>query len=302
MATKPYSPACSGKGRASPQITKAVVKSDPTSRPEIAPARVARRQTDAVFASDDHIVTACVDGNLRVWNAETGQLTSTLRGHTGSVWDFVTTANQSPYVGLGLAGDTTLWRRWGPHKGARWEARYNYGYDLDDGGTLTSNVELDARAYVPLSQRNELAFRFWAGYANGNQPWVYSFGGLDTLRGFPTRSLSGNRTTFANIEWRFPLVDRMDLAFLRLGGIRGRLFFDIGAAWWELDGVKFNMFGEPGFNFIEDGRLVDGVSSYGFGLDVNLFGLPMHWDWVKIWNLKETLQDTQVQFWIGARF
>jgi len=216
--------------------------------------------------------------------------------------DFVTTASQSPYVGLGLAGDTTLWRRWGPHKGARWEARYYYGYDLDDGGTLTSNVEIDARAYVPLSQRNELAFRFWAGYANGNQPWVYSFGGLDTLRGFPTRSLSGNRTTFANIEWRFPLVDRMDLAFLRLGRIRGRVFFDIGAAWWELDGVKFNMFGQPGFEFIEDGRLVDGVSSYGFGLDVNLFGLPMHWDWVKIWNLKETLQDTQVQFWIGARF
>jgi hypothetical protein len=52
-----------------------------------------------------------------------------------------------------------------------------------------------------------------------------------------------------------------------------------------------------------DGTLVDGVSSYGFGLDLNAFGLPMHWDWIKIWNFDTSLSDGwQTTFWIGIRF
>jgi outer membrane protein assembly factor BamA len=206
-------------------------------------------------------------------------------------------------VGVGATGDTTFWKRYGPHKGSRWEGRLYYAYDTDNGGALTKNVALDARAYVPTSQRSELAFRGWLGWADGNQPWIYTFGGLDTLRGYPTYSLSGNRTFFVNMEWRFPLVDRMDLAFLRIGGLRGRIFLDVGAAWYnDGDGNEWNMFGEPGFTFMEDGILQDGVSSYGFGIDVNLFGLPMHWDWTKIWNFDEALTGWQTDFWIGVRF
>jgi Tol biopolymer transport system component len=211
--------------------------------------------------------------------------------------------NQSPYVGVGAAGDTTFWKRWGPHKGTRWETRLYYAYDTDAGGALTKNIEFDGRAYVPLSQRNELAFRLWVGMADGNQPWIYAFGGLDTMRGYPTRSLSGNRTWFTNIEWRFPLLDRADFAFLRLGGIRGRLFLDVGAAWFQdADGDRFNSFGEPGFTFWEDRTLVDGVSSYGFGIDLLLFGLPLHWDWIKIWDFDEALTGWRTDFWIGTRF
>jgi hypothetical protein len=215
----------------------------------------------------------------------------------------IATQNKAPYVGLGLVGDTSFWRNYGPHKGTRWEGRLYYAYDTDDGGALTQNVELDGRFYVPTSQRSEFAFRVWAGLAEGNQPWIYSFGGLDTMRGYPTYALSGNRTVFTNLEWRFPLIDRLDLAFLRLGGIRGRIFLDIGAAWYvDSEGQEYNMFGEPGFTFMEDGTLVDGVSSYGFGMDVNLFGLPMHWDWTKIWNFDQALTSWRTDFWIGVRF
>ncbi len=221
---------------------------------------------------------------------------------TGQIF-FQTVQNQAPYVGVTFAGDTTFWRRYGPHKGSRWEASYYYAYDLDDGGTLTQNVELDARAYVPTSQRSEFALRGWVGMAEGNQPWIYTFGGLDTMRGFPTYALSGNRTAFVNLEWRFPLIDRMDLAFLRVGGIRGRVFLDVGAAWYvNSAGDKFNQFGQPGFTFYEDGALVDGVSSYGFGVDVYLFGLPLHWDWVKIWDFDRAITDWETTFWIGMRF
>jgi hypothetical protein len=95
----------------------------------------------------------------------------------------------------------------------------------------------------------------------------------------------------------------MDLAFLKLGGIRGRIFLDVGAAWYvDSDGNEFNMFGDSGFKFIEDGVLVDGVSSYGFGIDIHMFGLPLHWDWVKIWNFDEALTGWGTDFWIGVRF
>jgi outer membrane protein assembly factor BamA len=94
----------------------------------------------------------------------------------------------------------------------------------------------------------------------------------------------------------------MDLAFMPLGQIRGRLFFDVGAAWWVIDGQKYNQFFQPGFTFMEGGTLVDGVSSYGVGLDLLLFGLPMHFDWTKIWNFDEQLGDTQFEFWIGVGF
>jgi len=215
----------------------------------------------------------------------------------------VATQNKAPYVGVGAAGDTTFWKNYGAHKGARWEGRLYYAYDTDGGGALTKNVELDGRFYVPTSQRSEFAVRTWVGWADGNQPWIYSFGGLDTMRGFPTYSLSGNRTVFANLEWRFPLIDRMDLAFLRIGGIRGRFFLDVGAAWYvNSDGDEFNAFGRPGFTFIEDGVLQDGVSSYGFGFDLTFFGMPMHFDYVKIWDFDQALTGWSTDFWIGMRF
>ena len=30
--------------------------------------------------------------------------------------------------------------------------------------------------------RSEFAVRLWVGMADGNQPWIYSFGGMDTMR------------------------------------------------------------------------------------------------------------------------
>jgi hypothetical protein len=81
------------------------------------------------------------------------------------------------------------------------------------------------------------------------------------------------------------------------------VFLDVGAAWYENQaGNRFNQFGEAGFDFWQDGALFDGVSSYGFGLDVNLFGLPMHWDWVKIWDFDTSLTGWETTFWVGVRF
>lgn len=222
--------------------------------------------------------------------------------------------DQAPFATLGLVGDTTLWRSYGPHAGSRWEIQGLYASDTDRGGALTKQIEVDARKYFPLSYRNELATRLYLAMADGNNPSLFYFGGFDTVRGFRTNSLAGNRAAFFNFEWRFPLSDNLNLAFLPLGDVRGRFFVDIGAAWYDINGQKFNTFGEPGFTFVgektlpdgtvvgESGRLTDGVASYGFGFSIIAFGLPMHWDFVQRWDLKDEIGDTQVDFWIGYKF
>ena len=216
---------------------------------------------------------------------------------------FPSVTDRGPFVRAGLAGDTTVWNNYGPHKGTRWEVSGLYVHDIDDGGALTQNVEFDGRAYVPLSRRNELAFRLFLGMADGNRPHIYAIGGLDTIRGLPTRAMAGNRVGLFNMEWRFPLVDRLDFSFLSMGGgIRGRVFLDVGAAWYDVNGNEFNYLGQPGFTLVEDGRLVDGVSSYGFGITVFVLGVPMHWDWVQLWDFKNRINDRQVEFWMGVRF
>ncbi|MGE5236409.1 MAG: hypothetical protein ACM3O7_08685 [Acidobacteriota bacterium] len=209
-----------------------------------------------------------------------------------------------PFVETSLIGDTTFWESYGPHAGRRWSlsaANYFEG----GSGTLSRDLRLELRQYVPLSRRNELALRLFAARATGRQPNIYYFGGLDTLRGYDYRSIAGNNAAYLNAEWRFPLIDYLIFPWLRLANLRGRLFVDVGAAYFEQGGQKYTLtpYGwVSGFKFMDGGRLVNGVASYGFGLSVNLFGLPVHWDWAKQWDFKETLGGYQTSFWIGFRY
>ncbi len=209
---------------------------------------------------------------------------------------WVPASNSVPFVEAAFTGDTTLWQSYGPHSGHRFRFSAAYLYDLDNGGKLSQDVRLDARAYLPLSHRNEVAVRLWGGYANGSQPSIFWFGGLDTLRGFEYHSLAGNRAAYLNLEWRFPLIDHLVLPWLYVNNIRGRFFLDVGAAYFDLPWYHQD------FDFMTDGRLVQGVSAYGFGVSMNLFGLPAHWDFAKRWDLKSTLSDRRTTFWIGYRY
>ena len=99
-----------------------------------------------------------------------------------------------------------------------------------------------------------------------------------------------------------PLIDNLSFPFLRIGGVRGRFFTDIGTAWYDTDAGEFNYLGQSGFIFIEDGRLVDGFASYGFGITLRVMGLPLNWDFMRLYDLKTTLTGTESNFWIGVRW
>ena len=209
---------------------------------------------------------------------------------------FVPYEDKIPFLQFGFVGDTTFWRNYGAHAGRRYSFRIFQGFDAEGGGTLSRDYIIDARQYVPLSYRNEIAIRLFAAYADGNQPSIYYFGGFDTLRGYSYSSLAGNRAGYVNLEWRFPLIDYLIMPWLHLTGLRGRVFLDVGGAWYEAPGWP------DYYDFWQDGQLKDGVSSYGVGFSVNLFGLPLHWDFAKRWNFKDTQDETYSAFWIGFRY
>jgi hemolysin activation/secretion protein len=189
--------------------------------------------------------------------------------------------------------DNSVYSQWGPVAGHRFRIGASYAPDLDDSGALVQTVELDARKYVPLTRRSSLAFRLVAYDSDGNSPNGIGIGGIDTVRGFRTNSLIGFRAGYANIEYRFPLVDQLAFAGIGFQGIRGVLFVDIGTAYFP---------GITDFDFIDDDdRLDSGVAAYGWGFDITLFGFPVHWDFAKRTDLKDS-ETFDTNFWIGFRF
>ena len=163
---------------------------------------------------------------------------------------------------------------------------------MENSGALSNDFTLDFRQYVPVTARSSLAARLFAGYSDGNVPNFYYFGGLNTLRGYDFRTFVGNRAAFANLEYRFPLIDLIATPLFALRQIRGNLFFDIGGAYFD---------DEP-FTFQREGRLENGAASVGYGISFNAFGMELHWDFARRTDLDEVEDKQRTTFWIGNTF
>ncbi|HWS70579.1 MAG TPA: BamA/TamA family outer membrane protein, partial [Thermoanaerobaculia bacterium] len=205
---------------------------------------------------------------------------------------FVERKDNFPVISTSFSGDTTQFREFGPIAGRRYELGYQYAPDLKRHGTLTSDLSLDFRQYMQLTSRTLLAARVYTAYSTGNFPNFYYFGGLNTVRGYPFRSIIGSTAGFANLEFRFPLIDFIATPVLNFSGVRGNLFFDVGAA-------KFQ--GQP-FKFSEAGKLKDGIASIGYGFSFDFMGLELHWDFARRFDGRHTIGKSRTEFWIGQTF
>ena len=211
-----------------------------------------------------------------------------------------------PQVALALVGDTAVYGPWGAVSGRLWRVGGNYAPDLEDSGTLTSSAFLEARQYIPLTRRINIAMRAFGGYSTGNFPDIFYFGGIDTVRGFEFREFVGDNVFYTNLELRFPLIDAVFLPFAAFQGVRGRIFLDLGGGWLEYAGEEFD-FWDSENNSLAPSDPVRGlrgpVSSYGWGFTINFAGLDLNWDFAKIWNFEESLSDGfETSFWVGSRF
>ncbi len=197
-----------------------------------------------------------------------------------------------------LVGDTVRFNQWGPWHGKRFNLGVSYSpvaTGNDDADFTVYN--LDYRAYGKASRRSNFAFRLQSIVGSGGGANLFGIGGYNWLRGYRFREFIGDQAAWANLEYRFPLVDELRLPFGSIRWIRGLIFFDVGAAWTQ-DGFFFDrelgdvalvdvILNEPGifrdFKFwdSEKNRLRDGRASWGLGFNFRMGILDLNWTFAK---------------------
>jgi len=212
---------------------------------------------------------------------------------------YIPTSNNFPTIGAKLVGDTTQYESFGPISGralslgVTWSP-YVSGTKLpgENSSTVTLDLVGDLRHYFRILPRTLIAMRLYGFRATGALPDVLSFGGLDTLRNIDIYGISGNTAAFANVEFRFPLIDLLATPILGFREIRGKAFIDVGGAAYR----------NQTFKFYQNGRLKDGLADYGFGISLNFLGLPLHFDFSRQWNFKQSFGSFKTFFYIGPEF
>lgn len=195
---------------------------------------------------------------------------------------------------LSLTRETTRFKFFGPVAGDTFRLSFSKAFPI------TENLEnytfyIDARKYINLGRDFVVATRGYYYRSDGKVPFYDFIGGDNQIRSIPFRSLVGTETFFFNVEFRFPITYLTLTPLGDIGPIRGVLFFDVGGA--KMKGFPFK-FAEGSF---PDLRLVDGVASYGWGIELFIYSFPIHIDFVKRTDFKQTL-DSFVKFWIGFDF
>jgi hypothetical protein len=206
--------------------------------------------------------------------------------------------------GVSFVQETTVFREFGPLAGNTMRLSYEVAPKI---GSLLSRqtVDADLRYYQRLFGTGVLAFRFRGFKSSGDYPDYLYFGGMSEMRGYDYLEFIGQNAVFANVELRFPIVEAMLTPIGVVGGIRGVLFFDTGAGWFNNQGFKYwtsdpqTYTQQTGVAVDEDGNLVgiyappvtvtgfrlqDSWASYGIGLETFVLGFPMHFDWA--WRTK----------------
>ena len=204
---------------------------------------------------------------------------------------YVDRTDNGPMVGFGFSRDTVQFKEFGPWAGTGVDLQTQYIPDLKDGGTLAFTNYVQLRQYLPITRRVLIAVRGLGVFSSGNLPNFYSASGYDRLRAYSYGAIYGNNAWVANVELRFPLVDALVLPFMQFGGIRGRVYLDVGGAW--IKGQSFQFWSS------ERNELQDALADYGGGFTFYFFGVPLNIDFVQQWTFKRTLGPMKTIFSIG---
>ncbi|MGQ9799169.1 MAG: peptidase MA family metallohydrolase [Ignavibacterium sp.] len=151
---------------------------------------------------------------------------------------------------ISMVHDNSLWSTSGPVDGSRWLVLLGYTTDIKFSNVNYFSVIADYRYYLRLGLRTALATRIGFFYNEGKDARRYFMGGSWDLRGWPRWSIRGEKMWLTSLEFRFPLIDQINIRFpfLDLGfwGFRAATFFDVGSAW---DKEYKTTYGSVGFGF-----------------------------------------------------
>ncbi len=147
--------------------------------------------------------------------------------------------------------DNSLWLPTGPIDGERHHLTGGLVNDITHGRFDSYLLAADLRRYVRTSLRSALAFRVLGYHAGGERPRRINIGGAWGLRGYPNFNyVGGTNAWMVNTEWRFPITDFLSIGFpfgvLRLPGVQGALFADVGRAWLSQGAALRGVLGSTG--------------------------------------------------------
>ncbi|MCI0655782.1 MAG: hypothetical protein L0170_01780, partial [Acidobacteria bacterium] len=219
--------------------------------------------------------------------------------------DFETFSDNEVFLTGTFSGDTTRFKEFGPYQGKRFAFTIAYAPIVQGDGAPFAEYYIDYRAYGHLTRRSLFAWRLFSAISNStgflgeDGSTIYSFGGYNQLRGYEFREFFGNRIAFSNLELRFPLIDQIRFPFGSVRMLRGFLFMDVGAGWFQ--GKQFldpqfliQSMVDPDF-YIKDGfglrqfdcwdggnnMLGDCRGAYGLGFAWYLGPFELTWVWAK---------------------
>jgi WD40 repeat protein len=204
--------------------------------------------------------------------------------------------------GIAYVQETTVFREYGPLAGNTVRVGYEYAPKIGNSFLSRQSADVDARYYMRLGTNGVMAFRARGFKSWGEYPGYLYFGGNSEMRGYDYLEFLGHKAFFTNAELRFPLIEAALTPIGVIGGLRGIMFANLGAAGY--DGVPMKVWTsgdelyQPLLGFTNDltspsgvqpvfgptqtlsgFRLVDGRASYGFGLETFALGFPVHFDW-----------------------
>jgi Tol biopolymer transport system component len=197
------------------------------------------------------------------------------------------------YPSLAFIFDNVKWGSTGPHDGRR--------VRLEGYTTLLTGIEfrssiLDYRRYFRLSPRASFAARLVLAGSWGDDKEYWSIGGPYSLRGYDYYAFSGSKLGFLNLEYRFPFVDRLNIAFpfpLELRNIRGVLFADLGGIYTD----SFAVYSTANGFHLEDLKL-----GIGAGLRFNFLFIIFQFDWARAYDFEGFPDDWKFYFLIGPEW
>ncbi len=194
---------------------------------------------------------------------------------------------------IGFSRDKILYYPWGPVQGHGFFIAFQPSLPLSQ--IKNSIVYGDFRYYLRFIKRYTLAFRIIGYSAFGDDRESIILYGPDLIRGWTLDTLfAGNNAFITNIEFRFPFIEYLRLGFpisLTLSSIRGSIFYDIGAVWFDNN-----------FKFFDGDSLYTPKSSFGFNISVFLGFGNIYFTWAWRTNLKYVEDSPRFSFYLGLDY
>lgn len=206
-----------------------------------------------------------------------------------------------------LIGETTRFKAYGPSAGNTFRVSLSQSIPVSSSFLQNTTAEVDLRQYLNIGADFLLALRFEGFASRGKNPYIFYFGGNNQVRSANYFNIIANEGWFANIEFRFPLVNSAMTLIGQLGPIRGTFFFDVARAKVKGFPAKIFMFTGPPDNLLVE---ADAIGSYGYGFEFFLLGLPVHLEFVKMLEIPDFSRPYEInavgkfktKFWIGFDF